>query len=291
MQNNWKVIRSKPLALLLFLGMLTSACTNVYFEKPVPQNGTELRSFPSDWSGVYLSKQAQQEDLSDLEQILQQCFRLDRVDDRHLLVSSEYRIHERNWARLRSALETEKKEGRVQSFQLSETAIWCVLNTDNGPYQQYTTLIKDGPWYILPQTLTPFRQYDLEQGIQTEFEARKPKSDQHEWLPNADSLELKVSTLVARQKDNNWYFNTRPEEDPKWSLLHVRETEPGKLTVQLSNIDDTDAFKNREEYFNQITPFTNVDGNNYLIDPTDKALDQLLSEEGLFQTYYLSRME
>lgn len=296
MMNLLKVLAIKPLAGLVAVALLAGSCTNIYFDRPVPQNGVTMKQIPDDWTGVYTSRMAGQEEMSPLEQIFQQCFRLERLDDNQLLVSTEYRIHEKDMPAFREALAQQKNEGNMLDYQLTETYLMYVLKPENNDAgvaveRQYTTMVRKGSWYLFPQTMAPYRLFQLADGRQTEFNRERVPHLQSEWLPGSDSVSVKESELVARQKGDAWYFNTREGKDAKWSLLCVRQVSKDQLLVKMSNVEDSRDFEQRLDYFNAITPFRKTDNNHYEINPTDEALDRLLAEERLFQTARLQRIE
>ena len=294
MKITWKCLRYKALYFLLLLPALS--CTNVHFERPVPKSGAELRSIPAGWAGTYVTT-PQEEDGSLFGQIFRECYRLERLGETKLLVSSELRIHEKDMPRLKKALEGEKRDGKLLDYRLSEGFVLCTIRSpqeEGQPdlvEQQYTALIKKGSWYILANTVTPFRLFDLDAGIQTEFEHKKAEIAKVEWLPGADSISAKTLRLVARHLQKGYYFNTQPEEGAKWALLYVTQPSKDTLIVKVSNLEDQNEFERRQDYFNAITPFRKTDNNKYEIDPTDEALARLLAEEHLFQTMYMARIE
>lgn len=292
MKNTWNCLIYK--AFLLFVPFL--ACTNVNFEQPVPQKGDALRGFPADWTGTYVSDIKDEEGKSEFEQIFRTCYRFERLSDRKLLVLSETRLHENDLPRLRKALDGEKKTGKLLEYQISGGFIRCTVKLDEpepagATEQQFTPLIKKGPWYILAQTVTPFRLFDLEAGTQQEFEQQEDGKLKAAWLPGSDSLTVKQFRLVARQLRNGYYFNTQEEPDAKWALLYVTQPAKDQLLVKISNLEDSQDFERRQDYFNAITPFRKTDDNKYVINPTDPALGQLLAEKHLFQTTVLRKIE
>ncbi len=291
MQNLLSLAQKKAPHLFLFLGIALTSCTSVYFEKPVPQQGTALTTIPADWVGIYFSEPVVEEDATPLEQIIRPCFRLERIGTTQLLVSSEYRIHERDMPRLKTALEKQESEGELLKYYLTESMLWYTVRVEDREEQQYSGLTKTGSWYILTQTIAPFRLFDLDAGIQTEFELEKQAGLVASGLPEADSISSKTSALIAKKDRNAWYFNTRADSNSKWSLMYIRQVAPDQLTIKISHLEHPDDFKNRLEYFNTITQFREIASDNFLIDPDDAALSRLLAEDGLFQTTHLRRIE
>lgn len=295
MQNTSNRRINPGLPLLAFLLVLVSSCTSVYFENPVPQSGTALRSIPEDWAGEYLVEQQAADELSDLEQIFRQCYRLERQDASRLLVSTDYRIHEKDMPRLREALEEQKKAGKLIDYNLSEHFIVYQVKSEDDTEpgkveQQYTALLKVGPWYILPQSIVPFRLFDLDAAAQTDYETKSEFRLTDEWLPGADSISAKPLQLVARQTRQAWFFNTRPDSSDKWSLLYLQHPSKDRLIVKVSYLADSQKFEERIDHYNAIAPFRKVEDGGYVVNPTDQALERLMAEDGLFQTTYLRRI-
>lgn len=290
MQNSSKLFKIKIAGLFLLVVFYLTSCTTVYFEKPVPEAGKALTSIPSDWSGLYISEPAMEEETNQLDNLFRQCFRLERLSASQLLVSTEYRIHERNLPQLKEALEKQKQDGSLTAYHLSESLLLCTTQGEDGAKQQYSTLIKQGPWYILAQTIAPFRMYDLEAGLQTEFEIEKQASLETTVLPEANSISNKISSLVARKDRKGWYFNTQEQGATNWMLLYVEQADRNHLIVKLSQLENSNDFKNRFDYFNAITPFGDKESDHFEINPDDAALTRLLAEEGLFQTTHLRRL-
>ncbi|MCB0531150.1 MAG: hypothetical protein H6574_09575 [Lewinellaceae bacterium] len=251
-----------------------------------------MQLIPADWTGVYQAQSVGAEDPSLLEQLFQQCFRLERLNESRLLVASEYRLHEKDIPRLRNALDEQKTSGDLLDYELSENMILCtVAGEDGSTEQQYTALLKKGPWYILTQTIAPVQLFDLKSGNKMNFDLKTSASMSSPWLPWADSISSEQATLVARQTRKHWYFNTWEANAKKWSLLYVEQTSKDQLLIKQSHLQNPEAFKMRLDYFNRITPFREVDSDNFEIDPTDEALEQLLAEKDMFQTTYLRRIE
>ncbi|MBL7774537.1 MAG: hypothetical protein JNK89_00955 [Saprospiraceae bacterium] len=273
----------------LLLGL--SACTTVYFENPVPRQGTEMTEIPAAWAGLYLAAPSADETATLTEQLLRQGFRLERPAPTQLLVSTDYRIHERDLPLLRAELEKQMQEGAIANFQLTESMLLCTVRSDGREEQQYTALVKQGAWYVLAQTAAPFQFFDLSSKQQVEYELERNTRLEAGLLPEADSLRAQTAPLVARQSGKGWYFNKKDAETGWWTLLYVEPAARGELRVQMSNLSNPEAFKTRVDDFNRMTPFRKIDSDHYLIQPDDAALVRLLATEGLFQTTRLLRIE
>jgi hypothetical protein len=291
MENVSKVHPTTLLRLLVIGSLFAASCTQVYFEKPVPQQGTVLHTVPTDWAGVYIAEPEHAEEPPLEEQLFPQFFRLERISETQLLVSSEHRIHEKELPRLRLALDEQVAEGTLIRYQLSESMILCtVLNEAGAEEQQYTALLKTGSWYLLPQTMAPFHLYDLKAGLLTEFDSDNQIRTSAALLPMADRIETEAGKLAARQNRKGWYFNTQKGPESNWSLLYIEQAGEDRLRIKQSYLENEEAFKKRLDYFNAITPFRETASNNYEIDPSDQALERLLVEDGLFQTTVLRKL-
>lgn len=286
------MLNSRVLLLFIVAGLLAPSCTQVYFEKPVPQKAAEMQTIPADWTGVYQAEPLGVEDPTLMEQLFSQCFRLERLSESRLLIASEYRLHEKDIPRLRSALDEQKASGTLLDYQLSENMLLCTVATEEGGTEQhYTALLKKGSWYILTQTIAPVQLFDLKTGNKINYDLKSGASISSPWLPEADSISSERTTLVARQNQKRWYFNTWEASAQKWTLLYVEQSGKDQLLVKQSQLQNPEAFKNKIEYFNRITPFREVESDHFEIDPTDAALEKLLAEKDLFQTTYLRRIE
>ncbi len=78
---------------VILLAVLTTSCTNVYFENPVPQRGESMRAAPAELAGIYLLEPDAGETLSEWEELLRPCFRIEATDKGNLLISNENRLH------------------------------------------------------------------------------------------------------------------------------------------------------------------------------------------------------
>ncbi|MBK8969300.1 MAG: hypothetical protein R3D58_19910 [Saprospiraceae bacterium] len=292
MKNVLRMLNNRALLLFMVAGLLAPACTQVYFEKPVPQKAAEMQTIPADWTGVYLAEPLGVEDPTLLEQLLPQCFRLERLSESRLLVASEYRLHEKDIPRLRSALDEQKASGALLDYMLTENMLLCTVPTeDGGTEQHYTALLKKGNWYILTQTIAPVQLFDLKSGNKISYDRKSSSGITSPWLPEADSMSSTRTPLVARQIQQRWYFNSWEASAQKWTLIYVEQSGKDQLLVKQSQVQNPEAFKDRLDYFNRITPFRELESDHYEISPTDEALEKLLAEKDLFQTTYLRRID
>lgn len=280
---------------VVFLAVLTTSCTNVYFENPVPQRGERVRSAPSELTGLYLFEPGAGETLSEWEELLRPCFRIEATDKGNLLVSTENRLHIRDVARLKKALETQRKEGKLLNYEMSESAITCTVRKEEEGRtwleEQSVALIKSGPWYVVAQSAKPYWLFDFESGRQLEYKTEKSAPANNDWFPDAGLTQADTSMLVALQKSGIWYFNTRKGDEKAWSLLCVERVGNDALRVKFSSLDNKAVFEERAAYYNAITPFRKEGDNRYLINPTDAALARLMQEEQLFETVSLRKIE
>ncbi len=286
----------KKIAPAIVLGaVLATACTNVYFENPVPQRGEQVRSAPTELTGTYLVEPGPGETLSEWEEILRPCFRIERTDKGNLLVSTENRLHVKDVPRLKAALEAQKKEGKILDYQMTGSAITCTLKTEEDGQvrveEQAVALIKTGSWYVLAQSVQPYWLFDFEAGRQLEYKPEHSTPTKTDWFPAANRVQADTAQLRAFQKPQTWYFNTRKNDDKAWSLVCVEQVSNDVLVVKFSSLDNKGAFEERSAYYNAITPFRKESDNRYVINPTDEALDRLMREEQLFDTVRLKKVE
>jgi predicted RecB family nuclease len=130
---------------------------------------------------------------------------------------------------------------------------------------------------------------DLAKNTVTKFDKSKGAVQENELQPEADSLSMTVLPLVFRQKQQTFYLNMQPEHQKNWLLYAVTVEEKGKMTVKVSFLKDKTGFEKRLDAFNKITPFQKTES-DYLINPTDEALDRLLGDPELFETGYLVKI-
>lgn len=280
---------------VILLAVLTTACTNVYFENPVPQRGERVRAAPSELTGLYLFEPGAGETLSEWEQLLRPCFRIEATDKGNLLVSTENRLHTRDVSKLKKALDTQKQEGKLLDYQMTESAITCTVQKEEEGRiwveEQSVALIKSGSWYVVAQSAKPYWLFDFEAGRQLEYKTEKSTPANSDWFPDAGLTQADTASLVALQKAKTWYFNTRKGDEKAWSLVCVEQAADDVLVVKFSSLDNKAAFEERAAYYNAITPFRKESDTRYLINPTDAALERLLQEEQLFETVRLRKIE
>jgi hypothetical protein len=280
---------------VILLAVLTTACTNVYFENPVPQRGERVRAAPSELTGLYLFEPGAGETLSEWEQLLRPCFRIEATDKGNLLVSTENRLHTRDVSKLKKALDTQKQEGKLLDYQMTESAITCTVQKEEEGRiwveEQSVALIKSGSWYVVAQSAKPYWLFDFEAGRQLEYKTEKSTPANSDWFPDAGLTQADTASLVALQKAKTWYFNTRKGDEKAWSLVCVEQAADDVLVVKFSSLDNKAAFEERADYYNAITPFRKESDTRYLINPTDAALEHLLQEEQLFETVRLRKIE
>lgn len=279
----------------LFLTLLASACTTIYFEKPVPQGGTALQAIPPDWAGVY-AEVPTKTDASAQPSIYRECLRLEISAGSKLLVTEEVRIHESDMPRLRADLEEQKRSGKLDDYLLTEGYLFATtrVHDENKPgtttEQQIARIFRQGPWYIIGGTPEPLILFDLAAGQTTGFDVHHGVGLSQTVLPNADSVSTTLTPLQVRQKGKGYYFNTWKKENGLWELYYVTQPEPGVLIVKTSTVQDKDALERRLDHYNAITPFIKEGDNNYRINPTDQALEQLLSDDKLLETTRLEKI-
>lgn len=280
---------------VILLAVLTTACTNVYFENPVPQRGERVRAAPSELTGLYLFEPGAGETLSEWEQLLRPCFRIEATDKGNLLVSTENRLHTRDVSNLKKALDTQKRDGKLLDYQMTESAITCTVQKEEEGRiwveQQSVALIKSGSWYVVAQSAKPYWLFDFGAGRQLEYKTEKSTPANSDWFPDAGLTQADTASLVALQKAKTWYFNTRKGDEKAWSLVCVEQSDDDVLVVKFSSLDNKAAFEERATYYNAITPFRKESDTRYLINPTDTALERLLQEEQLFETVRLRKIE
>ena len=280
---------------VILLAVLTTACTNVYFENPVPQRGERVRAAPSELTGLYLFEPGAGETLSEWEQLLRPCFRIEATDKGNLLVSTENRLHTRDVSNLKKALDTQKRDGKLLDYQMTESAITCTVQKEEEGRiwveEQSVALIKSGSWYVVAQSAKPYWLFDFEAGRQLEYKTEKSTPANSDWFPDAGLTQADTASLVALQKSKTWYFNTRKGDEKAWSLVCVEQASNDVLVVKFSSLDNKAAFEERAAYYNAITPFRKESDTRYLINPTDAALERLLQEEQLFETVRLRKIE
>ncbi len=280
---------------VILLAVLTTSCTNVYFENPVPQRGESMRAAPAELAGLYLLEPGAGETLSEWEELLRPCFRIEATDKGNLLISTENRLHAKDVSRLRKALETQRKEGKLLDYEMTESAITCLVRKEEEgriwQEEHSVTLIKSGSWYVVAQTAKPYWLFDFEAGRQLEYKSEQRDQASNDWFPEAARLQADTAQLVALHKYPIWYFNTRKGDEKAWSLLCVERVGNDALRVKFSSLDNKAVFEERAAYYNAITPFRKEGDNRYVINPTDGALDLLVQDAQLFETMLLRKIE
>lgn len=278
---------------LFFISLLfLSACNAVYFEKPMPQSGENLKTIPLGWSGTFEMRESGK----NYDTVLyKQCLRLDRLSNTQLFISGETCLAKKDLPALKQLFEIAKAAGRLSDYKITNSFIYSTLNLqreDKSTWleQQYTALVEQGDLYVLAKSIEPFMLIDLETNTVTKFNKERGDTQGDELIPLADSLSSETLSLVCRQRGRMYYLNIQVPDQTNWFLYTVSEQDKNNLTLKAGFLKDKTAFEARLGYFNKITPFKKT-GSDYLINPTDNALDQLLADPDLFETSYLKKID
>lgn len=269
------------------------SCTNVYFENPVPQKAAAISSVPEGLPGLYTFDNGQDPD--ETFDAFKNCILMEKANESQLMVSWETRLHEQDVPALKAQLEAKKAAGDIGSYTWTGHFLYCTVmapgeNDTRQPEQQFISLTKEGPWYIVSQTRQPFMLLDFREGTSTGLTAVKSGS-MSKILPEADSLETESFRLDARTKDGAFYFNRLKEGSPGWELIYLQPQAAGGWLLKTSDVADDKEFESHLEVYNKITPFEKVDESKYRVNPSDPALVQLLKENNLFYTATLRKLE
>ncbi len=294
---------------ILFAGLLllSSSCTQIYFEKPVPQDGQPLLAPPPGLQGAYemlddgpeeglsaeaLVEEGQQSD--PLAAWLKPCFYFEKLDDGRLLVSEETRFHERDWVNIKSFLAQKKADGTLTEYTVSERSILYTTAVDTAGKQSsaYVPMIKSGSWYILTRTQKPTRLFSFSPQNATQIKL-EVKTNGDDFLPDADSLSMETSVLVARQRAGAFFFNAQAAGESYWSLIHYSQDVQGDIQLKFSSLGyaSDSLIENNRAHYEAITHFAKTPSDNYLINPDDRALDALLADPKLFKTMRLRKLK
>jgi hypothetical protein len=274
---------------LLFL---LSSCNTVWLEKPVPQSGADLTIIPAVCSGVFeISNRTGETDTS----IFKQCLRLDRQSSTRLFISSEVRLAKKDAPLLEHYLLQEQKAGRISDFQIAGQFIYCTVQVEvagkgNKSERRIVKMVDQGNWYVLANTIEPYMQIDLQDRAVRKFELTKGHVPENSWLPGADSLSVSLSPISFRTLHQRYYLNIQDNNSGKWSFYSIWEAEKDRLVLTLGYLKDKKQFEAHLSQYNRITPFKLINS-DYSIDPTDDALQQLLDQPDLFDTWNLKKIE
>ena len=115
----------QPLKILLPLALCCASCAAIYVEQPVPQAGQELHKIPDDWSGVFQWEASSAEEA--FGGFVKNFLRLERLDDKHLLISAENRMLKSNLPNLNLYLNQQASEGQHIEYQLNGQFIFYQL--------------------------------------------------------------------------------------------------------------------------------------------------------------------
>lgn len=277
--------------------LLAFSCTNFYFEKPVPQTGDALTSAPANLEGVYEvldERSGQPIDPDELFPWVKLCYIFEKLEGERLMVSTDARFHERDFERTKAVFAQKKAEGFITDYAIGQRMIFYTLApNDTGKIEQaYIPMLKSGQWYVLTGSHVPDRLFDFQQRKCLEADNARIRS-MEQMLPGGDSLSTKSLALEARQKAGAFYLNTREEGKPGWSLIYGVPAGNGDWLLKLSNmtsISDS-SFNTNRAYYESITPFRKLDGNDYLVNPDDRALGKLLADTNLFASIRLRKLE
>ena len=295
METTNKIFKMKYIFGVLFCGILMSACTSVYFKKPVPQNGNALAEIPAGWAGVYVEEPEQRDETS----IYRHCIRLERLGATRLLVTEETRIHASDIPKLKQELDEMKSVGKLNEYLLTDRFLMTLepVNDTTRPgitaERRITQLFRQNQWYILAASAKPTMLFDLETATVAGFDVQEHTGGNSAVIPDSDSLSTSSMRLVALQKDNGYYLNQLAQDEGSlWELYYVVQPSPNELVLKTSVLKNKERFEKRLKQYNAITPFAQSnDGNAYIIDPTDAALEQLLADDELFHVTRMRKIE
>lgn len=276
---------------ICFLALFFAACNIVYLEKPVPQSGEDLKKIPVEWSGVFEMKEPGKDSDS---LVFKQCLRMERINETQLFISGEIRFAKKDLPALKRRFTAAQNDRQLVDFQITNRFIyssWYPERSDKSIRleRQITSLVGEGDWYVLANSIEPLMLIDLEKNTVTKFDKGGGSVQENDLTPEADSLSMTVLPLVFRQKQQTYFLNMQPESQKNWLLYAITATGSGKMTVKVDFLKDKSAFEKRLDVLNKITPFQKT-GSDYTINPTDEALDQLLDDPDLFETGYLVKI-
>lgn len=283
----------------LFVGLLllSSSCTQIYFEKPVPQDGQPLLAPPPGLQGAYeiLDDGPEEGEQSDpLEAWLKPCFYFEKLDDGRLLVSEETRFHERDWANIKSFLAQKKADGTLAAYTMGERNILYTTAADTAGAQSsaYVPITKSGSWYILTRSQKPTQMFQFAPQNATQIKL-EVKGNGDNFLPDADSLSMETSVLVALQRAGACFLNAQAVGESYWSLIHYTQDVQGEVQLKFSSMGyaSDSLIENNRAHYEAITHFAKTPNDNYLIHPDDRALDALLADPQLFKTLRLRKLK
>jgi hypothetical protein len=295
-------LKMKPLLWASLLLLLAPACTNLYFEKPVPQNGQPLLAPPPDLQGVYEvlddDPSEQCEAPGPFEQWAKPCYIFEKLDAERLMVSQDVRFHERDFPQIKARLARQKADGELTDYTMTERGIFYTTaaapDSSSKARSGYVPLLRSGAWYIFTRTQKPVKMYHFaaQNGVEQSFEAEPGKEGGDALLPDADSLSTKTSLLVARQRAGAFFLNTRAEGDPGWSLTWCQTAPSGELLLKFSSRWSADTLiENNRAHYEAITPLGKTPDDDYLLNPDDRALDALLADPKLFEVMRLKKLK
>ncbi len=260
----------------------------------MPQGGQTLIESPSVLQGVYEILTDDPQEGGPLDAWVKPCFYFEKLDDGQLLVSEEIRFHERDFGSIKTFLAQEKAAGRLISYSIGERCILYTTASDSVAKQSnaYIPMVKSGAWYILTRTQQPTKmfRFDSQNAVQTDMRVQKGDDG---LLPGTDTLSMERETLVARQKDGAFFFNTREKGKPGWSLIYCAPDASGDLLLKVSalgEMSDT-LIENNRAHYEAITHFKKIEDGNYLLNPNDQALDALLADQHLFGVMRLRKIK
>jgi hypothetical protein len=285
------MLKPKMLA-LLFCSLLLGSCTSIYFERPVPQSGVDLLQTPSEWVGAY---QVFEDEPTENTSLWTTFFRFDQMDAQRMMISSEDRIHASALPKLAQQLASDKKEGILVDYFMSSH---CIYTTALGPegqlLQNIAHLQQDGDWYVLARSYEPMFILNTKDRILTKFDLQKNEFSQSSTIPASDSVTSENLPMIFRKKGKNWYLNTifTSDNNKYWSLIAFKGITPDSMDVVLPSLKNEQDFKTNLDKYNKITPFKAIGeeaSSDFLINPDDKALEQLLNAPDLFQVLHLKK--
>jgi hypothetical protein len=255
----------------------------------MPQGGQELNKIPEEWSGVF-----HWESSSEQEQegnYMQNFMRFDRLDEQHLLISTENRIPKSNLAVLNNYINQPSENGQTLTYQIQGPFIFHQRKSQTGEVleSKVAQVLETPEWFIFPQTTKPFMLLDLSKKTLIKYSSEGNAQNGVMLFPDSDSLVAEETPMVLRQKGKYIYLNFQEGAPQKWNVTAISSPASGELHVVLNGLKSSKAFKERLDYYNSITPFTQ-EGDSYKANPTDAEYERLMQED-IFQTWKLKKIK
>ncbi len=236
----------KSLYLVLFVALLTSRCTTIVFEKPIPAKATLINKCPTSFVGQFVEEKS-----DETPHLLQEVISFESPLGHQWFVYEYKQIAE---AELKDFPTFEVKNNVLLVEHIKVTLKDKETSKDS---TVETPVLRTKTGYQTTKRLA----YSLDFKTKTIIQYPEPKDNDE-----------KTGTFDMRQKGDTYYLNIKGLENNDYWYVILLTPKGDELTINmLSQIKEE-----KEEEVNAIMPLTKLDDDTYLAKPTDEQLEAFI---------------